>query len=70
MNKRVKSLWNRIRYLVRFRMIPREDDADRAYCVDAGKPGHICCGICKTRNKPRFMCSCDECSDFRNGRQR
>ena len=35
---------------------PEDDDLERSNCPDAGKPGHLQCGICPTCKLPRFMC--------------
>ena len=45
-------------FILRTGNIPENDDLDRAYCKDAGKPGHLQCGWCLKHDKPRFMCGC------------
>jgi hypothetical protein len=42
----------------RFGFEPEHDDLDRVNCKDAGSLGHMCCGVCSTHNKPRFICGC------------
>lgn len=38
---------------------PVNDDLERIDCADAGKPGHMSCGLC-AHGKPRFHV-CYEC---------
>ncbi len=67
---RIKGLWRlqvhqwylKLRYVLRFWMIPHNDDADRAYCERVEEIGHWSCGICETNDIPRFMCTCPECN--------
>lgn len=30
----------------------------RAYCGNAGKPGHRQCGLCSEHHQPRYECGC------------
>lgn len=34
---------------------PDQDDLERANCGEAGKIGHLLCGVCR-HGKPRFIC--------------
>src|SRR3990167_5489851 len=37
---------------------PIQDDLARCNCKRAGQLTHTMCGICKTHDKPRFVCGC------------
>lgn len=44
----------------RFSFEPKQDDLHRVNCDQAGKAGHLMCGICKHCEQPRFVCG-DRC---------
>ena len=37
---------------------PASDDLARANCKQAGKPGHLSCGVCAEHGTLRFECGC------------
>ncbi len=43
-------------FFQRYGRLPERDDLDRVNCPDAGKLGHINCGLCSC-GLPRFECS-------------
>lgn len=52
-----KTIWTREDFVKHTGHSPEQDDLERANCSDAGKLGHLNCGICKEHKKPVFMCS-------------
>jgi hypothetical protein len=39
-------------------VVPVHDDLARVNCVDAGKVGHVHCGLCEKCGRPKFCCVC------------
>lgn len=35
---------------------PKDDDMERANCLDHGRTFHVYCGWCEKHDKPRFEC--------------
>ena len=54
--KKITELQAENKYFRMFHVLPTQDDVERAFCKEAGTPGHWDCGICPTCNKPYFMC--------------
>lgn len=50
--------WQWVSYLIMVGARPANVELDRAFCKEAGEPGHTYCGICPVHLKPRFLCRC------------